>query len=78
MLISGTHNRSIGNKPFSEKIISYKSNPLLRQQSEIESFLDGKNVKWGSQEIEKRQKKILDYALAKWMFNMHKYIEIEI
>ncbi len=78
MLISGTHNRSIGNKPFSEKIISYKSNPLLRQQSEIESFLDGKHVKWGIQEIEKRQKKILDYALAKWMFNMHKYIEIEI
>jgi len=31
MLISGSHNASIGNKPFSKKLATYKKNPLLNQ-----------------------------------------------
>ncbi|MGZ6519980.1 MAG: DUF262 domain-containing protein, partial [Bacteroidia bacterium] len=38
MLISGSHNSSIGNKPFSDKLLTYKKNPLLNQQAEIERF----------------------------------------
>src|SRR5690606_19382588 len=38
MLISGSHNASIGNKPFSHKVRSYNQNPLLNQQAEIKDY----------------------------------------
>jgi hypothetical protein len=72
MLISGSHNASIGNKPFSEKLISYKSNPLLRQQAEIVDFTDKdkKPNTWGKIEIGKRHEKIvMNFALPKWSFD---------
>ncbi len=68
MLISGSHNSSIGNKPFSEKVETYNANPLLKQQAEIKTFVATEN-KWGICEIEKRQKKIIDFALKKWDFD---------
>jgi len=69
MLISGSHNASIGNKPFSEKILSYKSNPLLKQQAEISDFLAEDKTKWGAIEIQKRHNKIVNkFALEKWNF----------
>lgn len=70
MLISGSHNASIGNKPFLDKLNSYKSNPLLRQQAEIESFVDGQNIKWGEKEITKRHERIVnEFAIPKWSFD---------
>ncbi len=72
MLISGSHNASIGNKPFSEKLISYKSNPLLKQQAEIVDFTDKdkKPDKWGKIEIDKRHEKIVtNFAIPKWSFD---------
>lgn len=72
MLISGSHNKSIGNKPFSDKLISYKSNPLLKQQPEIIEFKDKdkKPNKWGKIEIDKRHKKIVtNFAITKWSFD---------
>lgn len=70
MLISGSHNASIGNKPFSEKLLSYKSNPLLKQQAEIQNFLVDKSIKWGVLEIKERQEKIVEkFALIKWNFD---------
>lgn len=67
MLISGSHNASIGNRPFEEKLRSYRENPLLRQQAEIPSFLSDKNkIEWKSEEIENRQRKIIDFAISKW------------
>lgn len=70
MLISGSHNASIGNKPFSDKLISYKSNPLLKQQSEIVGFLENAKIKWGASEITDRQEKIVNkFALPKWDFD---------
>ena len=72
MLISGSHNASIGNKPFSEKLVSYKSNPLLKQQAEIVDFSDKdkKPDKWGKTEIDKRHKKIVtNFANTKWSFD---------
>lgn len=36
MLISQSHNSSIGNKPFADKLQSYGKDNLLNQQKEIE------------------------------------------
>ena len=71
MLISGSHNSSIGNNPFIEKLNSYKSNPLLNQQAEIQTFVDSNNIKWGINEILSRQKHIVDsFAIDKWSFEI--------
>ena len=70
MLISGSHNASIGNKPFSDKLRSYQSNPLLKQQAEISTFITIENVKWGSTAISNRHKKIVgEFAIPKWDFD---------
>tara|TARA_R110001583_G_scaffold9203_4_gene43650 strand:- start:22672 stop:24363 length:1692 start_codon:yes stop_codon:yes gene_type:complete len=68
MLISGSHNSSIGNRPFSEKLKSYVKNPLLNQQAEIKEFADGK--KWTKESIDERHHKIIEeFALKKWSFD---------
>ncbi|QHI73086.1 HNH endonuclease family protein [Aminipila terrae] len=71
MLISGSHNASIGNKPFAEKLKTYKSNPVLKQQEEIVTFLNEtrKKPKWDSHAIEKRHEKILEFAINRWSFD---------
>ncbi|MBR3149055.1 MAG: DUF262 domain-containing protein [Eubacterium sp.] len=70
MLISQSHNSSIGNKPFNDKLQSYCENPLLRQQSEIKDFVeDNSNPIWDSHSIEKRHKQIIDFAMQRWSFN---------
>ena len=69
MLISGSHNASIGNKPFSDKLDSYKKNPLLNQQAEIKDFLDGDVIVWKQANIQKRLQKILDFAIPRWDFS---------
>jgi hypothetical protein len=69
MLISNSHNSSIKNKSFSEKLETYKSNPLLRQQAEIIEFVDLNEPKWGKNEIEKRHNKIVEFAINKWNFD---------
>lgn len=69
MLISGSHNASIGNKPFSEKLDSYKKNPLLNQQAEIKDFVSENEIVWKQSHIEKRLEKILSFALNRWDFN---------
>lgn len=70
MLISGSHNSSIGNKPFKEKLKSYISNSLLNQQAEIKDFINGdiENPLWDKAAIEERYKKIVDFAIDKWNF----------
>lgn len=71
MLISGSHNASIGNKPFKEKLDSYNNNPLLKQQAEIKEFanIDEKGeVIWNSDSISKRHKKILEFSKKRWSF----------
>lgn len=71
MLISGSHNASIGNRPFSEKRQSYESNPLLRQQAEVKTFCNANNsALWDADCIRTRKIKIIDnFALAKWSFD---------
>lgn len=69
MLISGSHNASIGNKPFRDKLESYNSNPLLKQQAEIADFLNKGEILWKTEQIDKRKQKILDFALSEWNFD---------
>jgi uncharacterized protein with ParB-like and HNH nuclease domain len=70
MLISGSHNASIGNKPFKDKLQTYKENPLLNQQAEIKDFAIQENNEdiWKSESIDIRQKKIVDFAIDTWSF----------
>lgn len=79
MLISGSQNASIGNRPFEEKLNSYNSKPLLNQQIEIIDFIDIENtpILWGKEEISKRHEKIVDnFAVPKWSFDNIKIDEI--
>ena len=69
MLISGSHNASIGNKPFTDKLNSYNSNPLLNQQAEIKTFLIDGKVEWKQENILKRRQAILDFAYKRWGFD---------
>lgn len=68
LLISGSHNASIGNKPFKEKLASYDANPLLRQQAEIASFLDD-TKEWKTRQIISRRNAIVKFATAQWDFS---------
>ena len=71
MLISGSHNASIGNKPFNEKLSTYKSNPLLNQQAEIVKFVKNENDRsvWKSESIGERHIKIVEFAINNWSFD---------
>lgn len=71
MLISGSHNKSIGNIPFVEKLNSYNNNPLLNQQSEIKKFAlidEAGNPLWNISAIENRHASILTFALNEWSY----------
>lgn len=69
MLISGSHNASIGNKPFADKLKSYISNPLLKQQAEIPTFLNNEIKEWKTEQIEVRKTKIVEFAISRWSFD---------
>lgn len=70
MLISGSHNASIGNKPFNEKLNSYNKNPLLNQQAEIKNFAKEENGKpvWKKESINERHEKIVEFGIETWSF----------
>jgi hypothetical protein len=70
MLISGSHNASIGNKPFEDKLETYNKNPLLNQQAEIKDFamLENNKYVWKSESIDKRRDVIVDFAIKTWSF----------
>lgn len=82
MLISGSHNASIGNKAFKNKLNSYNANPLLNQQAEIKNFiiLESESVFWKTKSVEKRHKKIVNFAIARWSFDDidTKYLDSEL
>ena len=59
LLLSGSHNASIGNKPFKDKRETYTS---LAQQREIQEMTKD-NCHWGKKEIEQRREKIITFIL---------------
>lgn len=63
VLISKSHNCSIGNEPFHKKIEDYQ---LIEQQKEIKNFASGD--KWDRNSIHKRREKIKNFVLETWSF----------
>jgi hypothetical protein len=59
LLVSKSHNCSVGNIPFQEKLRTYTS---LFQHREVNDFV-GDNNKWGKTAIGKRKKKIIGFVL---------------
>lgn len=78
MLISGSHNASIGNRPFREKLQSYIENPLLKQQLEIKEFKSGANDAplWNEAAIDRRHAVIHDFAVKTWSFESVTVLEV--
>lgn len=77
MLISQSHNSSIGNSPFSIKLKSYTSNPLLRQQKQIADFVKEKtNPKWDANSIDDRHSAIVSFAKDRWAFVKEEFQEL--
>lgn len=68
MIISQSHNSSIGNRPFKEKLKSYNSNPLLNQQAEIKEFLIKGRQEWKKESIKCRRDVIVKFVLDNWDF----------
>ena len=69
LLISKSHNSSIGNQDFSVKLSSYIGNPILKQQMQIKEFvIDPNNPMWDSVAISKRCKSMIEFALKRWAF----------
>ncbi|MDK2587383.1 DUF262 domain-containing HNH endonuclease family protein [Romboutsia sedimentorum] len=70
VVISKSHNCSIGNCNFDKKLKSYMKNPILNQQAEIKAFISGdlENPIWDSEAIQRRHDKILKFALDRWSF----------
>jgi len=66
MLISGSHNASIGNICFDDKLLSYNSNPLLNQQAEIKDFCEV--IEWKKVNIDNRHDKIINFCKKRWSF----------
>lgn len=68
MLIAGSHNAAIGNKPFKDKLSSYEL-PPLRQMAQIKDFVQGK-IEWKKSQIINRRKSIVeDFAIDRWSFD---------
>lgn len=61
LLISASHNRSIGNIPFAEKRESYN---FLAQQREIQQMTDAHHPCWTKELIQQRKEKIIQYVLT--------------
>jgi hypothetical protein len=61
LLLSKSHNASIHNDPFENKLKDYT---YLEQQREIKKFIDEKNPKWTKKEIELRKEKIIGFIIS--------------
>lgn len=60
LLLSKSHNCSVGNKPFAEKRKSYDNS---KQQLEIQNLTDSDNPVWTKELIQKRKEKIIDFVM---------------
>lgn len=63
MLIAGSHNISIGNNPFKDKLQSYQNPPML-QHREIKDFANSEI--WDKDSINKRHEKLKEFILETW------------
>ncbi len=69
VLISKSHNSSIKNMPFIEKLKRFENNKILYQQSELREFArtnEKEEIIWNSDSIKNRCKKISSFSLKRW------------
>ena len=67
LLINRSHNSSIGNTAFANKLASYGAANLLNQQKEIGGFVtDPSNPVWDQAAIERRHAKLIGVATKFW------------
>lgn len=67
MLMAGSQNSSLGNRPFPQKLQVYGKDNLLNQQKEIIDFIvDKEHPIWDKTSIEKRYNKIIRAAEKIW------------
>lgn len=59
LLVSGSHNSSIGNKPFADKRTSYNH---LKQQREIQE-MTAESLTWTRELIQKRKEKLINFTI---------------
>ena len=59
LLLSKSHNCSIGNRPFAEKRASYTT---LEQQREIQRMTEGEEI-WTREHIEERKLKLIEFII---------------
>ncbi|MDX9993070.1 MAG: DUF262 domain-containing HNH endonuclease family protein [Anaerolineales bacterium] len=70
LLISKSHNSSIGNQSFDDKLDSYTNRNILLQQKEIRDFANPLGgIRWDSAAIDRRQSRLLEFGLKKWNFD---------
>ena len=68
MLASKRQNSSLGNNPFSDKLVDY-SQCILKQQTVIKDFADkddNGNPCWTVDSIRERQRKIVEWTMKNW------------
>jgi hypothetical protein len=67
MLISESHNKSIGNCRFADKLTSYEKSSLS-QQREIKDFASSNNgmPTWDMEAIKKRKNAMIEAAMEIW------------
>ncbi|MCI5968112.1 HNH endonuclease family protein [Helicobacter sp.] len=63
MLIGESHNISIGNNPFKDKLQSYENSPMA-QHREIKEFANGEI--WDKNSITKRHEMLVEFILKTW------------
>lgn len=66
LLISGKHNKAIGNISFKKK---YQTYTVIEQQKEVRDLADGNKGKWDRKVIDVRKKRIVDEILKKYIPN---------
>jgi hypothetical protein len=66
LLITRSHNGSIGNISFSKKLESYQQTPLAQQREIIDFFEKDEALRWGPKQIQRRHDQLAKWALERW------------
>ena len=64
LLVSKRHNIALGDKPFNEKLSSYKEESPFKHHQEVEQFSE--NGEWSCDSIEQRLKKLEEFVKNEW------------
>jgi hypothetical protein len=69
LLITRSHNGSIGNIAFSKKLESYQQTPLAQQREIVDFFEEDESQRWGPKQIQRRHNHLVEWAQKRWSFS---------